>query len=269
MRVLFLVLKESYKRLTVELTKINTMAVEVSSEWVKVQNGDLAIDAYLCSPEPSGTYPGIIVVQEIFGVNEHIQDLTARLAAEGYVAIAPAIYQRSAPGFAVGYSEEEVKQGRKYKVQTQAKELISDVRATIDYLYSLPTVKQSRVGTIGFCFGGHVVYLAATLKDVAATASFYGAQIATWCPGESEPTITRTEDISGTVYAFFGTEDPLIPNEQTEQIETQLQQHNIPHQVFRYQGATHGFMCDRRESYNPSAAEDAWKKVLDLFSQKL
>ena len=245
------------------------MTVEISSQWVKVQNGDLAIDAYLCQPELSGTYPGVIVIQEIFGVNEHIQDITARLAAEGYVAIAPAIYQRSAPGFAVGYSESEVKQGRKYKVQTQARELISDIRATINYLCSLATVKQSKVGTIGFCFGGHVVYLAATLKDVAATASFYGAQIATWCPGEEEPTITRTKDISGTVYTFFGTEDPLIPNEQTKQIEAQLQKYNIPHQIFRYSEATHGFMCDRRESYNSDAAQDAWKKVLDLFSQKL
>ncbi|MGL4884628.1 MAG: dienelactone hydrolase family protein, partial [Waterburya sp.] len=101
------------------------------------------------------------------------------------------------------------------------------------------------------------------------TASFYGAQIATWCPGDGEPTITRTKDITGTIYTFFGTEDPLIPNEQTEQIEAELKKQNIDHQVFCYQGATHGFMCDRRESYNPNAAKDAWKKVLDLFSQKL
>ena len=243
--------------------------MKVSNKWVQVQNGDLAIDAYLALPERSGTYPGVIVIQEIFGVNEHIRDVTERLAEEGYVALAPAIYQRQAPGFAVGYSEEEVDRGRKYKVQTQAQELISDLQATVDYLHNLPEVKQSQVGTIGFCFGGHVVYLAATLEGVAATASFYGAQIATWCPGEDEPTITRTKDIKGTLYAFFGTEDPLIPNEQTEQIEAELQEYNIPHRVFRYEGATHGFMCDRRESYNRSAAEDAWKKVLDLFSQKL
>ena len=244
------------------------MTVEVSSKWVQIQNG-VAIDAYLSLPEPSGTYPGVIVIQEIFGVNEHIQDSTARLAREGYVAIAPAIYQRLAPGFAVGYSNREVEQGREYKVKTQARELLGDIQAAIDYLYSLPQVKPSGICTIGFCFGGHVVYLAATLENVTATASFYGAQITTWCPGEDEPTITRTKDIKGTVYAFFGTEDPLIPNEQTEQIEAELQKYNTPHQIFRYEGATHGFMCDRRESYNPDAAEDAWKKVLDLFSQKL
>lgn len=245
------------------------MDVAISSGWIKVPNHDLEIDAYLAIPEASQTYSAVVVIQEIFGVNEHIRSITRKLAREGYIAIAPAIYQRQAPGFEVGYSEEDLKLGREYKNQTKADELISDVRATIDYLYSLPEVKQSGVGTIGFCFGGHVVYLAATLKDVAATASFYGAQIATWCPGGGEPTITRTRDLTGTIYAFFGTEDPLIPNEQTEQIEAELQKHNISHRVFRYQDATHGFMCDRRESYNALAAEDAWKKVLDLFSQKL
>ena len=241
----------------------------ISSGWIKVQNYDLGIDAYLAIPEASGTYSAVIVIQEIFGVNEHIRGITRKLARKGYIAIAPAIYQRQALQFEVGYSDEEVALGRKYKNLTQASELISDIQATIDYLYNLPEVKQAGVGTIGFCFGGHVVYLAATLQDVAATASFYGAQIATWCPGEDKPTITRTQDIKGTVYAFFGTEDPLIPNEQTEQIEAELQQQNIDHQIFRYPGATHGFMCDARQSYNPDTAEDAWEKVLDLFSQKL
>ncbi|HEY9770874.1 MAG TPA: dienelactone hydrolase family protein [Coleofasciculaceae cyanobacterium] len=245
------------------------MEVPISSGWIKVQNYDLGIDAYLAIPEAAGTYSAVIVIQEIFGVNEHIRNVTRKLAREGYIALAPAIYQRQALQFEVGYSDEEVALGRKYKNLTQASELISDIQATIDYLYSLPEVKHSGVGTIGFCFGGHVVYLAATLKNVAATASFYGAQIATWCPGEDEPTITRTKDIKGTIYAFFGTEDPLIPNEQTQQIEAELQQQNIDHQIFRYPGATHGFMCDGRKSYNPDTAEDAWEKVLDLFSQKL
>lgn len=244
--------------------------MEISSQWVKVNNQGLEIDAYLAMPETAGIYPGVIVIQEIFGVNEHIQEVTEKLAKEGYVAIAPAIYQRQAPGFAVGYSESDTKLGREYKVKTQAQELLSDLQACITYLYRQPEVKQSGVGTIGFCFGGHVAYLAATLQDVKAIASFYGAQIATWCPGEAEPTITRTKDITGTIYTFFGTADPLIPNEQTDEIEQALIQHQIDHQVFRYEGATHGFMCDYRpQSYNADAAQDAWKKVLDLFSQKL
>ena len=241
----------------------------ISTEKVQVQNGDLSIDAYLAKPDGEGSFPGVIVVQEIFGVNSHIRDITERLAKEGYVAIAPAIYQRQAPGFETGYTEKDLEVGRKYKNQTKAEELISDIQATINYLYSLSPVKPGGIGTIGFCFGGHVTYLVATLEDIKATASFYGAGIANSCPGGGEPTITRTKDIKGTLYGFFGTEDPLIPNEQVDEIEAELKKQTIPHQIFRYDGATHGFMCDQRNSYNPQAAQDAWAKVLNLFSQRL
>jgi carboxymethylenebutenolidase len=246
------------------------MAVSaIATHQVQVINGDLAIDAYLATPKTEGVFPGVIVIQEIFGVNSHIREITERLAKEGYVAIAPAIYQRQAPGFAVDYTEADIELGREYKNQTKAIELISDIKATIDYLYSLPQVKQGGVATIGFCFGGHVTYLVATLEEIKATASFYGAGITNSCPGDRLPTITRTKDISGTIYAFFGTADPLIPNEQVDEIEAELKKHKIAHRVFRYEGADHGFMCDRRSSYNLEAAQDAWSKVLDLFSQTL
>jgi carboxymethylenebutenolidase len=240
---------------------------EIITKFVEIPNQDLLIEAYLAQPQASGQYPAIIVVQEIFGVNEHIKDVTERIAQQGYIAIAPAIYQRQAPGFSVGYTLEEVALGREYKVQTKATELLADLQATINYLYQLPQVKTTGVGTVGFCFGGHVVYLAATLKDVTATASFYGAQIVNWCPGENEPTINRTKDIHGKIYCFFGTADSLIPSDQVDQIAAELNKQGIDHQIFRYQGADHGFFCDRRASYNPDAANDAWQKMLDLFSQ--
>jgi carboxymethylenebutenolidase len=241
----------------------------ISTEKVRVINGDLAIDAYLATPSQEGTFPAIVVIQEIFGVNAHIREITETIAKKGYVVIAPAIYQRQAPNFEVGYSEADLELGRKYKNQTKAEELLSDIQATINYLYNLPQVKQSGIGLIGFCFGGHVVYLAATLDEIKATASFYGAGITGTCPGGGEPTITRTKDIKGTIYCFFGTADPLIPNEQVDEIEAELQKHHISHKIFRYEGVNHGFMCDQRSSYNPDAAKDAWQKVLDLFSQKL
>ena len=242
---------------------------EITAQTVTINNQGLEIAAYLATPNNPGTYPGIIVIQEIFGVNEHIRDVTERIARQGYVAIAPAIYQRQAPGFETGYSPEDVEIGRKYKDQTTATELLSDIETAIDYLYQLPQVKTTGVGTVGFCFGGHVVYLAATLDRIKATASFYGAGIVNWCPGETEPTISRTKDIKGTIYGFFGTADPLIPNEQVDTIADELAKQQIDHQIFRYPDADHGFLCDRRSSYNPAAAIDAWQKMLDLFSSKL
>ena len=239
----------------------------IKSDRIAINNGDLEIAAYLAQPIEDGIYPGIIVIQEIFGVNAHIRDVTERIAREGYVAIAPAIYQRQAPNFEAGYTPEDIKIGRQYKDQTKASELLSDIQATIDYLKDLPNVEDSKIACIGFCFGGHVAYLAATLPDIKATASFYGAGIATMTPGGGEATITRTPDIKGTLYAFFGREDASLPPEQVDAIAQALENYNIPHRVFRYDGADHGFFCDQRSSYNETAAAQAWTQVKQLFQQ--
>ncbi|MBW4521777.1 MAG: dienelactone hydrolase family protein [Scytolyngbya sp. HA4215-MV1] len=241
---------------------------EIRTAHVQVANGDLRLDAYLAEPLGATLFPAVIVIQEIFGVNIHIRDVTERFAKAGYVAIAPAIFQRTAPGFEVGYSEAELLVGRQHKEQTKAAELLSDIHATIAYLKTLSTVKGNGFGCIGFCFGGHVAYLAATLSDIKATASFYGAGIATLTPGGGLPTVMRTPEIQGTLYAFFGTQDPLIPNEQIDQIEAALHQAQAAHRVFRYE-AGHGFFCDLRADYNPEAAADAWEKVKQLFAETL
>lgn len=242
---------------------------QVQTKQVQIANGPLQIAAYLAEPQGSGPFPAIVVLQEIFGVNAHIRDVTERLAKEGYIAIAPALYQRQAPGFESGYTAEDVRIGRIYKEQTTAAELLSDIQSTIDYVKPLPTVKPGGVGCIGFCFGGHVAYLAATLPEVKATASFYGAGITTMTPGGGAPTVTRTGEIKGTLQAFFGMQDASIPVEQVDQIESALQQAKIPHQVWRYSVAEHGFFCDQRASYQPGAAADAWEKVKQLFRETL
>jgi carboxymethylenebutenolidase len=241
----------------------------IHTNQVKVPNGDLQIDAYLAEPAKEGRFPAVIVIQEIFGVNIHIREVAERLAKEGYVAIAPALFQRTAPGFEAGYTPEDIQRGRAAKEQTKAEEILSDIQAAIAYLRTLPNVQGDAIGSIGFCFGGHVVYLAATLPDIKATASFYGGGIPTSTPGGGEATITRTPDIKNPIYAFFGTEDKGIPLEQTEQIEAELKKHRIPHTIFRYSGAEHGFFCNHRASYNAEAAADAWNHVLELFQKNL
>ncbi len=235
---------------------------------VQVPNGDLPIASYLVTPTAPGSYPIVIVFQEIFGVNAHIREVTERIAAEGFVAIAPALFQRTAPNFEVGYSPEETVQARVYKDRTIAAELLSDIQAAIAYARSLPMVQPDAIGCIGFCFGGHVAYLAATLPDIRATAAFYGGGIATFTPGGGDPTITRTPEIHGRIYAFFGTRDPLIPVEQIDQVEAALTQHKIDYRLFRYPTG-HGFFCDHRADYNPAAAADAWEHVQELFNRTL
>lgn len=242
--------------------------VQINTSTVQVKNDNLEIDCYLATPQTEGKYPGVIVLQEIFGVNSHIKDVTERIAKLGYIAIAPALYQRTIPGFETGYTEKDIEIGRKYKELTTATELISDIQATIEYLKQLPQI-QPKFGCIGFCFGGHVAYLAATIPDITATASFYGAAIATTTPGGGEPTLTRTSEIKGTIYTLFATEDPLISLDEVARIEAQLKKNQIKHRVFRYEGADHGFFCDQRSNYNQQAAEDAWENVKLLFQQEL
>lgn len=242
--------------------------LQIKTENVTINNGELEIAANLATPQGEGSFPAVVVLQEIFGVNAHIRDVTERIAKLGYVALAPALYQRQAPGFETGYTPEDIEIGRRYKDQTKASELLGDIQAAINYLKSLPNVKPA-FGCIGFCFGGHVAYLAATLPDIKATASFYGAGITTQTPGGGEPTLARTPEIGGTLYAFFGMEDASIPAELIEQIEAELEKYRIPHRIFRYDKADHGFFCDRRASYNRAAAESAWEKVQQLFEQEI
>lgn len=241
----------------------------IHTTYVELQSPDLAIAAYQAMPAGEGPFPAIVVLQEIFGVNHHIRDITDRFARAGYVAIAPALYQRLAPDFEAGYGPDDIKQGRVYKEQTEVHQLLSDIQAAIDHLKAMPAVNPEAIGCIGFCFGGHVAYLAATLPAIKATASFYGAGITTWCPGDPAPTISHTPQITGTLYGFFGMEDTSIPPDHIDQIAAALTAAQIPHQIFRYSGAEHGFFCDQRSSYSAAAAADAWEHVQHLFQTVL
>ncbi|WP_373528787.1 dienelactone hydrolase family protein [Nostoc sp.] len=264
---------------------VETTDIEINTSYVKVPNNDLQIDAYLAQPAQKGTFGAVIVFPEIFGVNRNIRDITELIAKQGYVAIAPALYQRLAPGFGVEYSQEYAgfspegyQIGLQYYQQVKYQEILSDIQATITYLKTLPNVKDNAIGAIGFCFGGHVAYMAATLPNIKATASFYGGGITTASYGEDTPTINRTSEIKGTIYAFFGTRDELVSQEENEQIEAELKKHKINHRVFRYDaghGFFHGFFKDQypfitqNPSYNPEAAPDAWKHILELFQNNL
>jgi carboxymethylenebutenolidase len=240
--------------------------LQVVTQKVTIESQSAAISAHLAMPTGTGKFPGIIVLQEIFGVNTHIRAVTERIASLGYVAIAPALFDRFAPGFEVGYTSDDIQLGRKYAEQTSAPQLLADIQAAIDYLKTLPQV-EPHFGCIGFCFGGHVAYLAATLPDISVTASFYGRGITTFTPGGGDPSVSQTGSIAGTIYMFFGMNDTSIPPEHIAEIDLALTQHDIPHQIWQYPSAEHGFCCDLRPSYNPTAAESAWQHVEELFQQ--
>lgn len=259
--------------------------IAISTNRVKIPNHNLQIDAYLAQPLQEGSFGAVIVFHEIFGVNENIRDIVDLIASQGYIAIAPAMYQRIAPGFEFGFSEPDIgysQQAYKLGLENYQKvkywEIMSDIEATIAYLKTLPNVKADAIGCIGFCFGGHVAYMAATLPDIRATASFYGGGITTSSYGEETPTLNRTNKIKGCIYCFFATKDVFVSQEENQRIEAELQKHQINHRVFKYDtvhGFFGGFFTDKypflaqHPNLNREAAIDAWQQVLELFKNYL
>lgn len=241
----------------------------IKTATVNCHSDATTIPAYLAHPVEAQGLPTIVVLQEVFGVNAHIREVTKRLAQEGYIAIAPHIYHRQAPGFEVGYGPDDLAAGRTYKDGTKADELLQDIQGAIAYVQNQFQAVPPQAGCIGFCFGGHVAYLAATLPTVRATATFYGAGLNRFTPGGGPPTISRTPAIQGTIYGFFGLQDPLIPPSEVNEIEEMLKDRAIDHRIYRYADAGHGFFCDRRDSYNTTAADDAWQHVKALFQKAL
>ena len=245
--------------------------MEIVTERVEIPlEGGGTMGGHLARPKGGGPFPGVIVYMEIFGVNEHIRDVTERVAREGYVALAPDVFHRTAPGIQLGYDEAGVAQGIKLLMQITADQAIGDAKAAVAYLKQRPEASGKKLGAMGFCMGGHLTYLTACETDIAAAASFYGGGIAApQGPGGAPSTVGRTSKIQGKLLALFGEKDALIPQTQVETIRAALAKASPKHEVVVYPGADHGFFCDQRATYQKAAADDAWKRVKALFESEL
>lgn len=224
------------------------------------------MDAYFAFPEAGGLHPGIVVYQEIFGVNEHIREVCRRIAEHGYVAVAPDIFHRSAQRLELGYDEAGVAEGRKHKDATTMDGLMRDTHVCIQALRDRDDVRDDAIGAVGFCFGGHVAFLAATHEDIKATACFYGGGITTMRPGGGEPSIKLAPEIKGRILMLYGDDDQGIPPEQVEEVRKALADAGKRYEVKSFVGAGHGFACDKRQSYKIGAAREAWEAVYAMWA---
>lgn len=239
--------------------------MDVTSSTVRLNTSDGKMDAYVAHPKDGGGYPGVIVIQEAFGINDHIQKVTQRIAAEGYVAIAPDIFHRETERI-ISYAEMPKAIATMQRV-VDAKAM-EDVGAAIVHLKSQSNVKAGSVGVIGFCMGGRLTYLAAAhhANDVKCAVPYYGGGI----PMGNPSPLSRTKEIKCPTYLFFGAKDQLIPKEHVDQIKAELTANKVPFQLEVYPDAGHGFFCDDRAmSYNEGAAKDAWDKTKAFFAQHL
>ncbi|WP_255000515.1 dienelactone hydrolase family protein [Cyanobium sp. Alchichica 3B3-8F6] len=210
----------------------------------------------------------VLVLPEVFGVNGWVRSVAERLAGHGYAALALPIFARTAPDLDVGYDAAGLEEGRRHRDQLTAAQFLDDACAAIAWLQVQPGLEQRPVGCVGFCFGGHLALLAATLPEVVATCDFYGARVSTDRPGGGSPTLAVVPQISGKLLCFCGDHDPLMPPEEPPAIRASLASAGQPPLIVAA-GAGHGFMCEARADFHPAAAAEGWSQMLALFEERL
>ena len=197
-----------------------------------------------------GTPRGAVVIaQEIFGVNRHIRGVVDGFAAEGYLTIAPALYDRVRRGIELGYSDKEVQEGRGYRLQIPKEKTLLDLSACIN------VVKHAgRVAVVGYCWGGTLAYLAARELPIMCAVSYYGGQIKDHL--DKPP--------KRPVMYHFGEKDPHIPASDIEKIRAV-----DPTGIFHVYPADHGFNCDERNTYDAGSARLALHRTLDFLAAQM
>ena len=214
---------------------------------------------FLARPKSAARAPAVLVIQEAFGVNGHIQDVTRRIAAEGYVALAPDLYWRAGKQRTVPY--DQIGEAIALMQGVSDQDIVADVGNAIAHLERQPFVRSDRIGITGFCMGGRVSYLAACElpEKIKASAPFYGGGIP----------IDKTAKLRSPVLAFFGEKDAFIPLDSVEQLKAELARTGKQAEVIVYPGADHGFFCDERASYQAEAARDSWERLKRFLAAHL
>ena len=206
--------------------------------------------AYRAAPsgKPNG---GLVIVQEIFGVNFHIKKVCDGFAADGYVALAPALFDRVERDVAIGYSPPDIERGRELRAKVGWDQMVTDVRASVRALQE----EKLKVGVVGYCMGGSVAWLAATrIPGVSAAVGYYGGAVAEFA----------NESPRCPVLLHFGETDASIPREHWDKVREA--QPTVPMHIYP---AGHGFNCDARASYHEPSARLARQRTLDFLREHL
>ncbi len=238
---------------------------------VKIPVADGEIPAYRAMPAKGKKFPVAIVVQEIFGVHEHIKDVCRRFAKLGYMAIAPALYARQ--GDVSGLSMEDV---MKVVAKVPDAQVMSDLDATVAYARSTGKSDAKHVGITGFCWGGRIVWLySAHSKDLDAGVAWYGRLVpsATAKPNPLTPQqpIDLVDELKAPVLGLYGGKDQGIPQESVERMRAALKKSKSKaaqqSDIIVYPDAGHGFHADYRPSYDKASATDGWSRLQAWFKK--
>jgi carboxymethylenebutenolidase len=209
---------------------------------------DFTLSAYTAGP--TGGTKGIVVIQEIFGVNHHMREMADRFAAEGYAVCAPALFDRVEKGIELGYTQADIDKGRDYRMKLNDAQVMADVEAAAKHLAG------KKLGIVGYCFGGTVAWWGATRShSFAASSCWYGGGIAG----------TKDERPNCPVQMHFGEKDASIPMTDVEAVRAAQPKA----ETYVYMGAGHGFGCDERGSFSKPDYELAQQRTLAFFAKHL
>jgi carboxymethylenebutenolidase len=244
-------------------TVIHTSADGLEAGIVTIPAGDIELPAYRAMPATAGTFPVIIVVQEIFGVHEHIRDLCRRLAKDGYFAIAPELYVRQGSVAGITDIKEIIS---KVVSKVPDAQVMSDLDATVAYAKSTGRADTAKLGITGFCWGGRIVWLyAAHNPALKAGVAWYGKVAGDASPNTPRHPVDIASELSAPVLGLYGGADEGIPVATLDRMRDACNAAGKTCEIVVYPDTPHAFNADYRPSYRPEQARDGWTRMLAWF----
>jgi carboxymethylenebutenolidase len=214
---------------------------------------------YVAFPESQGSFPALIVLQEGFGLTQHIRSVAECLCKEGYAVVAPELYHRT--GHRVEASYDDFPKVMEHFQAITKEGLTADLQAAYQFLQQQASVVKDKVGSIGFCLGGRVSFLANAVLPLSAAVSYYGGGI--------DQLIDEAPNLHGPHLFFWGGLDAHIPAEKIDPVIKAVKDAGKDYTNVVISYADHGFNCDDRASYQPLAAKEAWAHSLSFFGNRL
>ncbi len=234
------------------------MSHPVTTCWTTIDRGAGSFDAYLALP-PAGTGPGLLLLQEIFGVNAHIRAVAEQYALHGFVVLAPDVFWQQQRRLEIGYTGDDIQRGRALAMAADKAALQRDLADAVTALRARPEVQGRGVGALGYCMGGRLAFVAAATAGVDAAVAYYGGGI--------QDMLDLAPQIRCPMQFHYGALDANIPPSAVDKVRAAMA--GKPAEVFVYAQADHGFNCWARKSYHAASAALAHGRTLQFFAERL
>ena len=228
------------------------MAQEIRTSTIEIDSNGTTVPAYQCLPSGEGSWPGLVVIQEWWGLEPHIKDIAERYARAGFAVVAPDLYH--------GEVTSEPDEARKLVMALDRPRAVRELVSAVGYLKS-QSFTNGKVGTVGYCMGGGLsITTACNTTDLDAAVIYYG--------GNPDP-IDQVSNVKCAVLGLYGGDDGGIPVSVPAALSEALESNGTPYDIHIYGGAPHAFFNDTRESYRQEASEDSWNRTLAFFGKNL